>query len=158
MKTATLNEVRNSLSTLTNKELIGMILRMARYRKENKELLTYLLYYTGDESGYIQSVKDEVDQLLTEINRSNSYFALKGIRKTLRLTNKFIRYSTLKQTEVELLIHFCMRIRQSGVLSHPSIALGNLYQRQILKIEKSISALHEDLQFDYGEELKRFGI
>ena len=36
-----------------------------------------------------------------------------------------------------------------------SIALSNIYVRQIQKIKKAISALHEDLQYDYGEELKQ---
>jgi hypothetical protein len=158
MKTATLNEVRKSLNSLTNKELIEVCLRMAKYKKDNKELLTYLLYYTGDEQGYINSVKEEMNRLLNDINRSNSYYTMKGIRKSLRFINKFIRFSGNKQTEVELLIHFCKSLKESGISIHSSTALNNLYQRQLLKIRNAISSLHEDLQFDYGEEMKQLGL
>jgi hypothetical protein len=158
MKTASLNEVRKSLNSLTNKELIEICLRMAKYKKDNKELFTYLLYYSGDEQGYINSVKEEVNRLLNDINRSNSYYAMKGIRKSLRLTNRFIRYSGIKQTEVELLMHFCNRLKVSGIPIHSTTALNNLYQRQLMKIRKAIASLHEDLQFDYGEEMKRLGL
>jgi hypothetical protein len=34
-------------------------------------------------------------------------------------------------------------------------ALHNFYLRQIEAIRKKISLLHEDLQFDYGEELNK---
>jgi hypothetical protein len=158
MKTASVNEVRKSLNSLTNRELIDVCLRMARYKKDNKELLTYLLYYVGDEQAYVNSVKEELNYMLNDINRSNSYYALKGIRKSLRFANKFIRYSGNKQTEVELLIHFCHTLKETGVLIHASTALNNLYQRQILKMRKAITSLHEDLQFDYGEEMKRLGL
>ena len=83
---------------------------------------------------------------------------MKGIRKTLRLTNKYIRYSGHKQTEAELLIYFCTKLKESGIRIHSSNAMSNLYQRQIEKIRKAISALHEDLQFDYGEEMKKLGL
>ena len=33
-------------------------------------------------------------------------------------------------------------------------ALGNLYWRQVQKIKKTLATLHEDLQFDYEEDLK----
>ena len=37
---------------------------------------------------------------------------------------------------------------------HANTALGNLYLRQVQKIRKSLSALHEDLQFDYSEDIQ----
>jgi len=158
METAALSEIRKSLHSLTQKELVEICLRMARHKKENKELLSYLLYYHGDEEGYIMAVKEEIEKQYAEINRANTYFAMKGIRKTLRLTNKYIRYSGNKQTEVELLIHFCSRLRVKGFRVHSSVALNNLFDRQLLKIRKTISSLHEDLQFDYEQEMKKLGL
>jgi len=73
----------------------------------------------------------------------------------LKNTNKFIRYSGSKQTEVELLIFFCRCLKESGLPLSRSVALTNLYSRQIEKIKKSLKSLHEDLQFDYGEEIKQ---
>jgi hypothetical protein len=34
----------------------------------------------------------------------------------------------------------------------------NLYQRQLDKIIKTINGLHEDLQFDYQEELENLSL
>jgi hypothetical protein len=158
METAKLGEIKKSLSSLSDKELIEVCLRLSKYKKENKELLSYLLYHSGDEQGYVKSVMEEIDKQFNEINRGNSYFMMKGIRKTLRLTNKFIRYSSQKTTEVELLIYFCSKLRSSGIRIHSITALSNLYQRQIFKIRKVISTLHEDLQFDYTEEIQRLGL
>ncbi|MCD4737560.1 MAG: hypothetical protein K8R53_16080 [Bacteroidales bacterium] len=138
----------------SSSELLEICLRLVRFKKENKELLTYLLFEKEDEQAYIESVKNEIDRQFQEINKSNIYYAKKSIRKIVRTTNKFIRYSGLKQTEVELLMHFCKRLKDFGIPMSKSIALSNIYIRQIQKIKKSIGSLHEDLQYDYGEELK----
>jgi len=135
-------------------ELLDICLRLARFKKENKELLTYLLFEIQDEQAYIDSIKKEIDRQFLEINKSNIYFAKKSIRKIVRNTNKFIRYSGHKQTQVELLLHFCRGLKDFGNMMNRSVALSNIYTRQIQNIEKAISALHEDLQYDYGEELK----
>jgi len=116
--------------------------------------LTYLLYEMQDEQAYTASIKEEMSRQFNEINKSNIYFAKKSIRKIVRTTNKFIRYSGQKQTEVELLIHFCKCLKDSGIPLANSIALNNIYTRQIQKIKKTLHALHEDLQYDYGMELE----
>ena len=135
-------------------ELLEICLRLARFKKENKELLTYLLFEIQDEQAYTDSIKKEIDRQFLEINKSNIYFAKKSIRKIVRNTNKFIRYSGHKQTQVELLLHFCRHLKDFGILMNRSVALNNIYTRQIQNIKKAINALHEDLQYDYGEELK----
>ena len=154
MKTASIHELKNTLQHLSQPELIKAILRLARYKKENKELLTYLLYESQDEKAYITSIQNEIDTQFTEINKSHIYFAKKSIRKILKFTTTSIRYSGRKETEVELLIHFCKKLKYSGIPLYQSVALSNLYQRQIQKISRSLKSLHEDLQYDYGEELK----
>jgi hypothetical protein len=154
MKAATVTELKKELQHLDPKELAELCLRMAKYKKENKELLSYLLFNADDEAGYIEKVKSEVDEQFAEINKSHVYFAKKNLRKILRFTNKYIKYSSQKQTEVELLIHFCIRMKNSGISYQRDASLVNLYARQKQKIEKAISKLHEDLQFDYSEEFK----
>ncbi len=154
MKAAYITQLKQELNTRSSNELLEISLRLARFKKENKELLTYLLFEVQDEQSYIESIKNETDRQFEEINKSNIYFAKKSIRKIVRTTNKFIRYSGRKQTEVELLLHFCRCLKDSGIPLNKSIALNNIYIRQIQKIKKVISSLHEDLQYDYGEELK----
>ena len=154
MKATSISQLKQEMKNRSSNELLEIGLRLARFKKENKELLTYLLFEVQDEQTYIESIKMEIDLQFREINKSNIYFAKKSIRKIVRTTNKFIRYSGLKQTEVELLLHFCKRLKESGIPMNESFALHNIYIRQVQKIKKVISSLHEDLQFDYGEELK----
>jgi hypothetical protein len=45
-------------------------------------------------------------------------------------------------------------LNDSGIPMDKSVALNDIYIRQIEKIKKAISTLHEDLQFDYSEELE----
>jgi hypothetical protein len=154
VKSASLSELKKELSTKPHKEVLELCMRIAKYKKDNKELLNYLLFEAGNETVYIAGIKEETDLQFSEMNRSNIYFSKKSIRKILRILNKYIRYSGNRQTEVELLMYFCTKIQKSGIPYQKSIALSNLYQRQIQKIQKALSLLHEDLQYDYGEELK----
>ena len=155
MKPATLNGLKKELELLHPAELVKLCLRLAKYKKENKELLGYLLFDSNYEPEYINRVKEEIDQLFSGINGSNLYFAKKNIRKILRITNKYIRYSGIKRTEVELRIHFCSKLRQSCLPVHSSTALSNIFDGQVMKIGKALSMLHEDLQHDYNEEIKQ---
>jgi hypothetical protein len=154
MKAATLNELKTELHTIPPARVLELCLHLAKYKKENKELLTYLLFESDDEQGYIKSVKDEIDEQILNLNRSSLFLAKKTLRKILRTTNKYIRYSGSKRTEADLLIYFCKKLKNSGVPIHKSVVLSNLYQRQIQKINKALETLHEDLQYDYQEELK----
>jgi hypothetical protein len=155
VKAASLSELKQELISLKPAELNALCMRLAKYKKENKELLTYLLFEANDEESYIESIKKEIDLAFEGMNKSNIYFAKKSIRKALRIANKYIKYSTSKQTEVEVLIHFCKTLNKSGLSYKNSIVLNNLHQRQVQRIRKALSYLHEDLQFDYKEEISK---
>lgn len=154
MKAASLNELKHELTSLKPAELITLCMRLAKYKKENKELLTYLLFEANDEESYIESIKKEIDLAFEGMNKSNIYLAKKSIRKALRIANKYIKYSTSKQTEVELLIYFCKKLKNSGLSYKNSMVLNNLHLRQVQRIRKALSYLHEDIQFDYKDDLE----
>lgn len=155
MKAATVNELKKELSHLSAKELVELCNRLARFKKENKELLTYLLFEAHDEAAYIKGVQSEIDLGFGEIPKGNSlYLIKKSVRKILRATNKYIRYSGSKNAEIELLLHFCSQLKQSGIPIHKSTALTNLYQAQLKKINKTLLTFHEDLQYDYRRVLE----
>lgn len=153
MKASTISTLKKELGSLSHGDILEICLKLVKYKKENKELLNYLLFEANNEQAYIRNIKDEIDLQFTEINVSHLYFAKKSIRKILKSTNKFIRYSGRKQTEVELLIHFCSRLKESGVPIRSSNSLSNLFENQLRKIRDTISTLHEDLQHDYLEEI-----
>ena len=153
MKSVTLKELGQELTYRTPKELRDLCLRLARFKKENKELLTYLLFESSDELNYVRIVKQEMDEEFEQINRTSYFYIRKSVRKILKNTRKYIRYSQKKQTEVELLLHFFTRLRSLSPPITRNTALMNLYDRQIDTIIKKVSVLHEDLQYDYGIEL-----
>ncbi|MEZ4886692.1 MAG: hypothetical protein R3E32_18330 [Chitinophagales bacterium] len=152
MKTATVKQLKDELNNRSAKELLELCLRLSKFKKENKELLTYLLFEAPDEENYIAEVKSEMNEAFDQINTQSYYFINKSIRKILRRVKTYIRYSLKKETEVELLIYFCQRVQKFPHTNSES--LRNLYYRQIAFIKKKITALHEDLQYDYGVELK----
>ncbi len=67
---------------------------------------------------------------------------------------KYIRYSQNKETEVELLLYFCEKLKDFKPSIKRNTTLTNLYNRQLEFISKKIKTLHEDLQNDYGHELE----
>ena len=154
MKTATINEIKQELNETASARLLELCIRLAKYKKENKELLTYLLFEAHDESAYIESVKMQIDEQFAEINKSNLYFAKKSLRKILRTTGKYIRYTGSKQVEVELLLYFCGALANSSIPIRRNTVLTNLYESQVKKIGTLIATLHEDLQYDYLKDFK----
>lgn len=150
MKAVNLPEIKKELNMLSSIELQQICLRLARFKKENKELLTYLLFESQSETGYINTVKDFVDEEFALINTNNFYYIKKSIRKILRNIKKFIRYSQQKETEVELLLYFCEKLRDFSPSIKRSTQLQNMYSRQLELAKKTILKLHEDLQYDYN--------
>jgi len=153
MKSATIHEIKQELSTVKPAQLVELCLRLARFKKENKELLTYLLFEAHDELSYISGIKKEIDGQFAEINVSHLYFAKKSLRKIVRIINKYCRYSGSKTTEVELRIYFCAQLKDSGIPVKRNAVINNLYQSQLKKINTVLVTLHEDLQYDYRREL-----
>lgn len=154
MKTATIKQLKDELKDSTQSELVELCLSLSRFKKENKELLTYLLFEASDEASFIEGVKDEISEQFTEINTSSYHYIKKSVRKILRRVKVYIRYSKLKETEVELLLHFCAELKTMQPPMTANVSLVNIYDRQILLIKKAISTFHEDLQYDYNLQLE----
>ena len=155
MKPASISTLRKELDRLPPKELAQLCLRLVKYNKENKELLSYLIFDAENEEGFIEGVKAQIIAQFKEINTSSMFYVRKSIRKILKITNKYVRYSGQKQTEVELLIFFCHTMKTSGIKYQRVTSMNNLYQNQVMKIRKAVATLHEDLQFDYQKEIEK---
>lgn len=153
MKASTISELKKELKLRHPDQVIEFCVRIAKHKKENKELLTYLLFESDNEFSYVESVKNEIDEQFKTLNRSNIYLIKKTVRKVLNMTKKYIRYSANKQTEVELLIYFCKKLKELEIPIKRSRILNNIYDRQVFNISKALATLHEDLQFDYNEDL-----
>lgn len=154
MKAASVKELKFELQDRSQKELLEYCLRLSKFKKENKELLTYLLFESYDEFEYIKNVKQEVELQFEQINRKTYYYIKKSIRKILSNIKKHIRYSLKKETEAELMIYFCTKLNEFRPPIQNNTALRNLYNRQIESVKKTILSLHEDLQYDYNMDLE----
>lgn len=153
MKAASLKEIQQELAELPKQDLVALCLRLGRFKKENKELLTYLLFEAFDQEAWVAGIKKDMGEQFAEMNRSNLYLVKKSLRKILRSLGKYSRYAGLPVVEVQLLLHFFSLTGSNGLNMHASAALQNLYQNQEKKIRKLIAGMHEDLQFDYLKEL-----
>jgi len=153
MKAVSIKILKNELEDKSSHELKELCLKLSRFKKENKELLTYLLFEAQNEEDYILSIKDEIDVLFSEINTKSYFYIRKSVRKILTNTKKYIRYSKKKETEVELLLHFCKRLKAFKPTIKKSPRVQNVLIAQIKHIDKIIKTLHEDLQFDYNLDL-----
>lgn len=149
MKPSTISQLQKELITLEHKQVIELAMRMAKYKKENKELLSYLLFDAADEEKFIADIKLDMETMFAEMNTSTMYYCRKSVRKILRYVNKFIKYSGLATTEMELRIYFCRCLKNSEIKLEKSETLMNLYNGQREKIKKTLGKLHEDLQYDY---------
>ncbi len=154
MKARSISDIRKELTTLKKEEVITMCLKLSKFSTQNKEILSYLLFYSELEKEFLIEVKDEISADFNSITNNNAYFIKKTIRKILRYIQKYSKYCSSKDIEVEIRLHFCKIFSEKGFLKLKDQVIQNIYQREISKIEKCISMLHEDLQYDYTVELE----
>lgn len=155
MKAASINELKVELTTIPADQLAELCIRLAKFKKENKELLTYLLFESFDEQAYIENIKTDILQQFEEINTSSLYFVKKSLRKILKTLNKYIRYTGSAEAEVKLLLFFCATLQSTGIPIGKNPVIKNMFQNQIKKISKTIATMHEDLQYEYIKELEQ---
>ncbi len=153
MKAASTQQIKEELKSLSQKEVVELCQRLIRYKKENKELLSYILFDAHDRQGYIDTIKLDMDEEFAQLPRNNRYLAKKGLRSVLRAITKYSRYMGEKEAEAELRLHFCRNMKSAGMASHAQQALFKVYVAQINKIQSLVVQLHEDLQFDMQKQL-----
>lgn len=149
MKSAGISDLKATLKRQSPAQLVELCLRLARFKKDNKELLSFLLYDADDLTLYLNTLKKELDDEVAAINTGNLFWVKKSLRKIIRLQNKHIRYTGSKIADLELRIHLCTLLKKSAIPIKRSTALVNLYNSQLKKIDVALKAVHDDLQRDY---------
>src|SRR5882762_4552837 len=139
MTTASLQEIKKELRTRDADSLHELCMRLAKYKKENKELLNYLLFEAHNEQAYVENVKEEIHELFKTVPASNVYFIKKSLRKILRFANKQIKYSGITQTELEVRIFFCTKVKEAKIPLPVGTVLSNHYLQQLKKIESALA-------------------
>jgi hypothetical protein len=154
INTYNLQAVKKELQHLSVSQLSDLCLRLAKYKKENKELLSYLLFEADNENAYIESIKQEIDELFKTLP-SHSYYLAKTLRKVLKLITKHVKFMGSKPAEIDLLIHYCQQYINHIDKRTGYKPLRQLLHKQLEKIAKLISALHEDLQYDHKNDFEK---
>lgn len=154
MKAVSVSILKNELRHHSQQELVEICLQLAKFKKENKELLSYVLFDSRDEDEYIRAIKEEMDVEFSNFNYDRLYFVKKSTRKTLRIIKKYIRYSKKKETEAHVLLYFCAKLKQLSPTHKGSLQMINIYDRQLAVVKKAVSTLHEDLQYDFNIEIE----
>ena len=67
MNPASIDDIKKELKELPSKKVLELTLRLARFKKENKELLTYLLFESHDEPGYITMLEADMDEQFASV-------------------------------------------------------------------------------------------
>ncbi len=150
MKPASISELKRALAPLPREDLLGACLRLAKFKVDNKALLTYLLLQSGDEAGYIDEVCAEIDEQLP----ANRLIHKKTLRKIIRTMDKCIRFSGDKETELQIRIHFCRQVIDRDLHWGRCRVSENMYFGQLKKIEKALEKLHPDLQYDFRQQMQ----
>ncbi|MDZ4669122.1 MAG: hypothetical protein SGJ00_14740 [bacterium] len=155
METSSIADIKKELNQLQTPELIDLCLKMAKFKKANKELAHYILFESVREDQYIQKAKEEISLRFEEMPKNSLFFTTKYIRKTLRIAMQYAQYSKLVQTEIELLLHFCFELNERKSYWKKYQAIEGIYERQIEKVKKDLLKVHEDLRYDYERILEQ---
>lgn len=153
MKAASISRLKEELQALPQKEIVALCLRLAKYKKENKELLAFLLFDAHDVDTYLQSIKNDINDAFWQLPRQNWYLYKKGLRRILREIQKHSRHIGTKAAQADMLLHFCQNMKNSGLPFKQNTAVNNIYLSQIKKLHTLIDDIHEDLQYDYRKQL-----
>ncbi|WP_214070793.1 hypothetical protein [Mucilaginibacter sp. dw_454] len=146
-----LQDIKKELQHLSGLQIAELCLRLARHKKENKELLAYLLFESNNQTEFVEKVKAEAGFMFSQLP-VRSYEAAKYLRKILRLIGKYTKFSASKDAEIELLLNFCANYIQYADRKTSYKPLRLILIRQVEKIRTSIGKLHEDLQLDFTNE------
>jgi len=155
MLIASLSKIKKELKQKTDHELTELVLKLTKYKVENKELLAYLLFESADENHYISKIESEIDLQFAHVKIRSNYIINKNIRKIQRYIVKQIRFSKQKETEIALRIHFCKNLVDIQSKYDINNTRHQMLMRQIELIRKALAYLHEDLQFDHEFELTK---
>ncbi len=149
MKIASLANIKKELQFLSEKELIDLITDLSKFSMDNKKFLFFKLFEKENPRLFTEMVQEELIEAFQQANTRNSHYAKKAAQSIRRKLNKLLKLSKDKATHIELIAFYCQKLHEYGYLSYKHPVIENIYRMQLGKIEKLISGLHEDLQYDY---------
>jgi hypothetical protein len=153
MEIPSLAQLKKELSYLSERELVDLVADLAKFSRENKAFLYFKLNERDMPNLFVDTVKEELDDAFQTANTKNYHFAKKSAQAIRRKLNKSLTLGKNKADQAELILYFCEMLKKYGYLSFRHPVILNLYDMQIGKAKKLISAFHEDLQADFAYRL-----
>ena len=150
MQAASIAELKKALVKLDQGELLDAVLRLARFKKDNKELLTYLLFMSHDENGFANYLCREIDEHFNATPNMHK----KTMRKVIRWMNKCVRFSGNKETEAQVRTHFCRALKNSKTPFQKHKVMTTMHTGQHKKIDQALAKLHDDIRAEFLLELR----
>jgi hypothetical protein len=147
-----LSDLKKELADLSKPELIKLCLRVAKLKRENKELLSYLIFDSEDPLFYAQKLKPEIKEVF-EQPFQHAYYLTKSIRKVMRIITKYYRFTSNKQGETELLIYLVEEFYQSWRYEYRYQALGKVIFRCLEKAQSNLKKIDEDFRADFEDPI-----
>ena len=158
MKPKSLKEIREELVYAEKQELVDLCLQLVRFKKENKELLTYELFYKSNKDLYLSEIEAHVDKEFEGLNDASYHYLKKGVQKINRHVKKYIRIAKDPEIEVHLLLYFLKKFKAYKPDLLKQKILNNMYHREYKLVVKRIEKLHPDLQYDFERALEELEV
>lgn len=150
MKTASIHQLKSELHAMEPQQIAEICLKLAKFKKENKEYLDYLVWGSVDSEQYVEDLKSEISDMFQNIQVDrNFYLVKKSIRKIQRFVNRYCKYLIEKELCCELRMFFIESLIQFIQDWNCRAQAQKIVQAELSKIEAFIGKLHEDYQFDY---------
>lgn len=155
MKSYSLNDIKKEITHLQQKDLIQLCVNVAKFKKENKDYISFILFESHNKRAYLEDVKNDIKSQI--ISFEGNYFKY-DFKKKLRVLKSFLvrnnKYLNDKALSVEMYIFLCNELRQDGYPYMKHGEFDTFYGQQIKKISNFIATLHEDLRYDFGQQLE----
>ncbi len=149
-----LSDLKKELSELSKPDLIKLCLRVAKLKRENKELLAYLIFDADDPLFYAQKLKPELVDIFT-LPFQHPYYLTKSIRKSLRIVSKYYRFTSNKQGETELLLYLVEQFHEHWRAEFKYQALAKVIFRCLDKAQSNLKRIDEDYRADFEQPLQK---
>jgi hypothetical protein len=154
VKAPALQDIKNEIKELPPKRLAELCVALAKFRKENKEYLGYLLFDEATREDYVREVISEVTSAVMDIERTQTpYFTKKNLRRIQRLITRHCRFMADPVPTAEVHIAFVKAIAESSIPFRKHLQLSNIYHQELRKVRAAIDGMHEDLRGDFEKEL-----
>jgi hypothetical protein len=78
LKLASLADIKVELQALPRDELLALCLRLARFKQDNKELLSYLLFSAHNTDAFMASARRAISSGFAEVNTTSNFLRKKN--------------------------------------------------------------------------------